>query len=312
MPKIICKEFDEFERAMLRINGRLTPIKSRTRDWCHHSVDLGDVTVSINQVGSGVIYRGAMQRGFYALFCPLTHAGSCRIYGRDMEPGLTAWFVPEIETYSYGREAFLWLGITLEKKHVAQWVAEQTEQFLPSLRANRVYVGNKKVLDALIELVKRALHADVTNPLAFQSTRCKETLKRQVLDATYFATLSDGSNVERSYGRPRLSRRSIVQNAMSFIDANLGDGVSLRDLCLACSVSPRTLHSVFLEEIGVSPHRYLTLKRLSAIHKALMRGHAEETVASICAKHGVWDFGRFANLYRRVFGVLPSQVLRGH
>jgi AraC family ethanolamine operon transcriptional activator len=43
----------------------------------------------------------------------------------------------------------------------------------------------------------------------------------------------------------------------------------------------------------------------AAIHGA----RPGETISSICANHGIWDFGRFADQYRRLFGVLPSQNL---
>ncbi|WP_019464409.1 helix-turn-helix transcriptional regulator [Dyella japonica] len=310
MPKIICSQFDEFERVMLRINSRFIPTKPGTHDWLHHSVDLGDVTIAINQLGSGTIHSGAMYKGTYSLFIPLSRPGSCRIYGQEMEPGLIGWFVPDVETYSYSREALLWLGITIEQKHILQWVAQQPENFLPGLKAHRVGLGNTKMIDELADLIKRALHVDAIDPFAAQPARCLETLREQVLDASYFAVQSVGPSDERSHGRPRLSRQAIIRKAATFIDASFDDSISVRDLCAACRVSSRTLHSVFLEEIGVSPHRYLMLKRLSAIHIALTRGGTDRTVASICAKYGVWDFGRFASLYRRVFGVLPSQALR--
>jgi len=44
---------------------------------------------------------------------------------------------------------------------------------------------------------------------------------------------------------------------------------------------------------------------------AIRRAAPGETLTDICARFGVWDFGRFARQYRECFGVLPSQSLYG-
>jgi len=74
-------------------------------------------------------------------------------------------------------------------------------------------------------------------------------------------------------------------------------------------VSPRTLQTIFLEQLGVTPHRYLSLRRLCAIRESIRNADADETVAAICARFGVWDFGRFAGHYRDHFGIPPSADL---
>ena len=84
----------------------------------------------------------------------------------------------------------------------------------------------------------------------------------------------------------------------------------MTDLCQACNSSERTLRNLFTRYLGMSPHRYLMQHRLHAIRRAILRASADETITEICARFGVWDFGRFAGLYRRYFGELPSQSLR--
>jgi len=84
----------------------------------------------------------------------------------------------------------------------------------------------------------------------------------------------------------------------------------MSDLCQACSTSERTLRNLFTRYLGMSPHRYLMQHRLHAIRRAILHAQANETITDICARFGVWDFGRFAGLYRLYFGELPSQSLR--
>ncbi|MNR23966.1 Transcriptional activator FeaR [compost metagenome] len=70
------------------------------------------------------------------------------------------------------------------------------------------------------------------------------------------------------------------------------------------------MRNVFNEYLGMSPHRYLMIRRLHGIRDAIRHAGPDDTITSICARFGVWDFGRFANLYRQYFGMLPAQSLK--
>jgi len=61
---------------------------------------------------------------------------------------------------------------------------------------------------------------------------------------------------------------------------------------------------------GVTPQRYLTLRRLHAVRERLLRFDPEEqTIAEIAASHGFKHAGRFSQSYLKVFGELPSETL---
>ena len=75
-------------------------------------------------------------------------------------------------------------------------------------------------------------------------------------------------------------------------------------------MSERTLRNVFNQYLGMSPHRYLMIRRLHAMRDAIRHAGPEDTITSICARFGVWDFGRFASLYRQFFGTFPAHSLK--
>ena len=86
----------------------------------------------------------------------------------------------------------------------------------------------------------------------------------------------------------------------------------MQDLARAAGVSERTLRTAFHEYFGTSPNRYVQLKHLHGIHRALKAAEPDEaTVTQILAEHGEWALSRFAARYRRLFGELPSETLRG-
>ena len=66
-----------------------------------------------------------------------------------------------------------------------------------------------------------------------------------------------------------------------------------------------------MEHLGMTPHRYLWLRRMHQARRALaLADAATTTVTTIATDHGFWELGRFAGEYSRIFGELPSATLR--
>src|SRR5262249_38677047 len=85
----------------------------------------------------------------------------------------------------------------------------------------------------------------------------------------------------------------------------------LTDICGVIGASARTLRQHCLEYIGMSPQRYLWLRRMNLARRALSLAHPKlATVTEIATHHGFWGLGRFAVAYRTLFGEPPSATLR--
>jgi AraC family ethanolamine operon transcriptional activator len=111
-------------------------------------------------------------------------------------------------------------------------------------------------------------------------------------------------------GRPRLDRTEIVRRAMTVLESAV-TVPEAADLARDVGVTSRTLLRTFQEAFGVSPKRYLMLRELHTVRRRLLDCCQEDmTVADALTRHGIWEFGRFADRYRRQFGELPSETLR--
>jgi len=61
----------------------------------------------------------------------------------------------------------------------------------------------------------------------------------------------------------------------------------------------------------MSPHKYLWLRRMNLVRRALTLGDPSgASVTVIATDHGFWELGQFAVAYRRLFGESPSVTLR--
>jgi AraC-like DNA-binding protein len=86
--------------------------------------------------------------------------------------------------------------------------------------------------------------------------------------------------------------------------------VYIPELCKAIGASGRTLRVCCQEQLGMSPKRYLLLRRMHLARRALRDSASDiTTVTEIATRYGFWHFGRFAGEYQSLFGEAPSATL---
>ena len=105
---------------------------------------------------------------------------------------------------------------------------------------------------------------------------------------------------------PLHSRARIARAVLKLLHERLDDPPSITELCLAVGARERTLHLSCVEAFGRPPATLLAELRLNAAHRALLRPGKETSVTAVAALYGFTHFGRFAAVYRRQFGELPS------
>lgn len=146
------------------------------------------------------------------------------------------------------------------------------------------------------------------SPVLLDDERLRAGFQQRMLDAIVTVV----ANVTASSGRlPAPSTRAyIVGRAIDFMEAHVADPISIRDICAATRVCPRTLSYAFAEVLGASPKSYLLATRLGRAHRDLAGERANASIESIAARWGFSHMGRFAKYYRAAFGERPSDTYR--
>jgi AraC-like DNA-binding protein len=164
------------------------------------------------------------------------------------------------------------------------------------------------LLSRLLRLHRKVgqLAHDSTDILDLPEVR--RALEEQLIHAMV-RCLADGVSVEATTGRRR--HDAIIARFEEFLAANSDRPLYLTEICAAIGVGERTLRTSCEEHLGMGPIRFLTLRRMHLARRVLLRTDPQNaTVTRIATDHGFWELGRFAVVYRALFGESPSKTLR--
>jgi AraC-like DNA-binding protein len=104
---------------------------------------------------------------------------------------------------------------------------------------------------------------------------------------------------------------TIIVRFEEFLEAHPDQPLYLTEICAAIGVAERTLRAACEEQLGMGPIRFLSLRRLHLVHRALRQADSSTTtVTRVATDHGFWELGRFSVAYRILFGESPSETLR--
>lgn len=308
MVRLICSQFDEFEQALRGVDGRYL-LKSRgTQQWRLSVEDFGGMTGLVASNGAAAIFQGALPDA-YALLIGLSRTDTCIVNGDRLCEHDIVWVPPGHEFHAPAEDGVSWLSLLVPRAEVFHWVGSDFARLDRRFLGYRAGRADAIAVRQVAGLITRAIEA-ATRPDVLPPQDRRSALRGQLTDAVLAVLQSVQPRPCIRRGRPRADGRARLNDVVHLIDRRLDQPVWVADICEQVGVSATTLRKVFHERLGMSPHRYLMLRRLHAIHSALKEAAPADTVSSICSRFGVWDFGRFAAQFRQVFGILPSAMLR--
>lgn len=167
----------------------------------------------------------------------------------------------------------------------------------------------RRLLTRSTEPARQARLIDAAAAVARASRPGADPLPLQRAEARLLAEIApllpDGPHPQAPAGL----QEQRVRDLEDWVEAHLGEPITLATLCRVAGVGARCLQRAFERRRGVSPMRFVAERRLATTHRALLAAGTDASVTHIALAHGFDHVGRFAQLYRQVIGELPSHTL---
>ncbi|ATI15666.1 AraC family transcriptional regulator [Bordetella phage vB_BbrM_PHB04] len=114
-------------------------------------------------------------------------------------------------------------------------------------------------------------------------------------------------------GRPRKEMSGALcpkrkQRVIEYIEANIGDPITLSELASVAALSPHHFSRSFRRTFGVSPVRYVWTRRID-MAKRLMR-YSALPLAAVALTCGFSSQSHFSTAFRVATGVTPAAYMR--
>ncbi len=164
------------------------------------------------------------------------------------------------------------------------------------------------VASRLLQLHDAAGHLAKTAPDILAKPEVARAIEEALLDAMILCVTEGRSDDVRNVHR----HRARVMRRLEVVLASTPDKpLYMPQLCATVGASYTALRDCCQEYLGMSPKRYLWLRRMHLVRRALRIADVEKTtVTEIATDYGFWELGRFAVAYRSLFGEAPSAALR--
>lgn len=230
---------------------------------------------------------------------PLFHSG------RELLPDEIMVYAPGAEHYQHSKSVCRWGSLSLTPDDLAAaGIAITGRELRPPTVTHRRRPPSG-LLTRLRDLHSAAGKLAETVPDILAQPAVARAVEQELILATV-RCLTEGE-ADPASGHKRLSVMRRLENLLK----DAGDRpLHLPEVCGAIGVSERTLRLHCLEHLGLSPHRYLLLRRMNQARRAL--GAADPTtttVTAVATSYGFWELGRFSVAYRHLFGEPPSTTL---
>ena len=123
--------------------------------------------------------------------------------------------------------------------------------------------------------------------------------------ATFYSVLQLLSHSEHhtdNHDKPDLPDK--CQEMLDYVNQNIASIKDVKEIAIACHISTSTMNRMFRQYLQLSPHQFLTSKRMSYAEGLLQKGH---TVTESCFSAGFSDCSHFISAFKKAYGLTPYQ-----
>jgi AraC-like DNA-binding protein len=299
-PGARCRTFDDPHCATRELRGvevALVVASGGPRAWKLGEADLGPGGIVQRCETGAMVITGRLRSDMCTLVVPsVDSAETLSIDGQCMRVGTLAFLSGGWRLLMNARGPATWIAVRLPR---SEWRKHFPLRTAATHAMHTLEIGSDRHrrLQAWLD---QALVRAVRKPVSPQG---RAAFRRSVMQ-----TLRSHLDDIPPSGRWR--SRGLARDLAEYLASHQREPLFVRDLCAALTTQERALRLAFSSLFGMSPARFLRLRRLNAARRDL--GNRQQPAASVTevgVRYAFFDLGRFASDYRKAFGELPSETL---
>jgi AraC-like DNA-binding protein len=309
MSTVEFRDCDAYFDAINNVNVRFTLQGLETSAWRIDVLPLpSGINVQYCWSGSGALAQGVSRAGGFNLAVPAS--GHYTANGTPVPVGSSLLMVAGSEFLASIPKSHSWFGIFVpEPLAISVGLPENSSGYAAT--GTRIVHNAAPAGCSVPSLLTRFFANALAAPEMTLSARALGRFETELLATLQIAYGHLPRQARRRAGRPPVVDHVAVNRALRAIEASTEPMIAMSELVQLTQVSERSLRAAFRKYLGMPPTRYMQLRTLNRARRRLTASRPKKTtVAEVAADLGVWDLGRFAARYRRLFGELPSATLR--
>ena len=271
-------------------------------------IDLHRLWLQRSQVSLPGVIHSAVSKSRNGIFflanrqqAPIHHTG------KELPPGCMMVYSAGAEHHHRSSTACHWTAMSLGLEDLAAAGQAIAGRDLTAPKANLLIRPSPLLMDRLRRLHAAAGHLAATAPDILAHAEVAKAIEQELIHVMV-RCLTESRSERACAGHQRVP---VMRRFEQEIEANPGKPLYLAEICTAIGVSARTLRLHCLHHLGMGPHQYLLLRRLTLARRALaLADPTTRSVTEIATDHGFWELGRFSVAFRNLFGESPSATLR--
>ena len=200
-----------------------------------------------------------------------------------------------------------WGLIGLASAQFERYSKTLTGKALTAPAAGRVLWPAARNSARLLRLFTQACRLAQTRPKILGHPEVARGLEQGIIHA--LMTCLQTTRIKCS-GPTKQHHQRVLIRLEDVLAKRLGGRLRMSELCALTGVNERTLRSCCAEFLGISPSRYVLLRRLKQARTALRDAdRATVSVGEIARACGFGELGRFVRAYKTFFGETPLTTL---
>jgi AraC-like DNA-binding protein len=253
--------------------------------------------------------------GYLSLTPPLifvgfsTHSGPLAVWrGTQLQAGDIMFHSRGERLHQWTPGPAVWSVIALEPAQLEKYGRTLSGEPLYSPREGQVLRPSPRDAARLRRLHAQACRLAETKPRILAHPEVARAVEQGLIHALVTCLTTAGTRAD-GFATRRHAR--IMIRFEEVLAEHLSRPLHMPELCQLIGVTDRTLRSCCAEFLGISPSRYVLLRRLRKVRIALRDADPDSAnVVELAHRCGFTELDRFAGAYRAIFGEDPSVTLR--